>query len=275
MLKKAVLADSHELSKDGKRTNLNTGMTHPPRKKVEDDDVNHKAAVHNYCVATSECAPVEKVHKTYGPRSSCERCAAEILGAVADWKQAGTVGTAQEMSAKVNQYCVSRLSRTWSFGKDLIRETCARAMDKDGAPIFAPSVVKSDDKEAESHIQLTDAFSFCQTVGECPKSKPLPNLDAKVLVQEQHQREKIVKENKKTIAEASTNIQKCRAAETSARESLQAQEEVANKCNDKLKKLKFEEKMLGSKWNLLAFTPVRRQHNWKMHKARWNPKRRR
>jgi hypothetical protein len=242
---KAVMAESHDMSHDGKRTNLNSGAMMPVRRKVEDDDVDHKAAVHNYCIATSECAPADQVHKSPGPRTTCERCAAEILGAVDNWKRAGEAGTAQQMSSKVNQYCVSRLSRTWSFGKDLIRDTCARAMDKDGAPIFAPSVVKSDDRDAEVHNHLSHAFSFCKTVGECPKDKPLPDVDAKMLVKEQHQREQIVKDNKKTIAAAGTNIQKCRTAETIARESLQAEEDVANKCRDGLKKLKFDSKDLG------------------------------
>ena len=52
--------------------------------------------------------------------------------------------------------------------------------------IFAPSVVKSDDRDAEVHNHLSHAFSFCKTVGECPKDKPLPDVDAKMLVKEQH-----------------------------------------------------------------------------------------
>eukprot|EP00505_MAST-04D_sp_SCG-Rhode-Island_P001813 Stramenopile-MAST_4_protein_1813 len=242
--KKSVMEDSRVISEDGRRTNLDTGERVKPRRKASDDS-NHDAAVHNYCIATSECIPGEVVHKNPGPRTTCERCAAELLSAVDNWKRAGVVDTAQEMSSKVSQFCVSRLSKTWTFGKDLIRETCARAMDKDGAPIFAPPVVVQVDHDVQSHNDLRHAFSFCSTVGECPAEKPLPDLDAAILVKEQRLREKVLKEDKKLVAQSGGNLAKCKMTETALRESLQAQQSVAWKCSNVLSAKKRESKDIG------------------------------
>ena len=69
-----VKVDDAEIMHDGTRRSKDSGKILPPRRK-NSDDYGHKAAVHDYCIATSECVPSDKIHKTPGPRDMCERCA--------------------------------------------------------------------------------------------------------------------------------------------------------------------------------------------------------
>ena len=224
-----IKSDEKDIVHDGSRRSKDDHHVIPARRKMS-DDYGHTAAVHDYCIATSECIPSDKVHATPGPRDMCERCASQILGAVDTWKRAGIVDTAQLMSAKISQYCVSRLNKSWRLGKELIRDTCSRAMDMDGAPIFAPSVVEQVDQNAQNHRDLEHAFGFCSAVGECPKKQPIPDIDPKVMVQKQKERERIIKIDKAGVANAVQNVNKCKNSVTSLREALQKQRTLPRKC---------------------------------------------
>ena len=200
--------DSLSLQRSEKSpSHMNDGSRKPIRSRATTAE-GHNATLHAYCRATSECggmpssssssadarsavATTTTTHRlNHGrpPITECDRCASNLMGEVNAWRtttketeETNAIVLHHTYTSKLQHWCHTRLSSTWTVRKDLIDAACTDAaivpLEEDAAVVassdnylFNPKTWNVLSKDSQAHRDLVQLYHVCTAIGECGSS---------------------------------------------------------------------------------------------------------
>ena len=199
--------DSLSLQRSEKSpSHMNDGSRKPIRFRTTTAE-GHNATLHAYCRATSECGGMPSSspssadarsstavattttthHFNHGrpPITECDRCASNLMGEVNAWRtttketeETNAIVLHHTYTSKLQHWCHTRLSLTWTVRKDLIDAACTDAaivpLEEDAVVVassdnylFNPKTWNVLSKDSQAHRDLVQLYHVCTAIGEC------------------------------------------------------------------------------------------------------------